>query len=90
MSHWYCKNCHDKKHSESVTCNENCADCGTPVEFVDTERGILFSKCQGDFYELTGKKPMVCAGNVSKGTVCGSLDYVRYLENIINPPAEEK
>ena len=58
--HWYCKQCEDRKEPESVTFEENCADCGANVVFIETIRGILFSRIQGDYYELTGEKPLLC------------------------------
>lgn len=89
MAHWYCKKCSAKKEPASVTFEENCSDCGTHVNFINTKRGVLFNKAQGDYYELTGEKPMICAGNVSEGTCGGSMGYVRYLEQIVNPPTKE-
>ena len=85
MSHWYCETCRNKKEPESVTFEENCADCGTPVNFVDTQRTFLFTKTQGDFYELTGKKPLVFAGRM----ICGSMDYVKHLEDLLKSNEEQ-
>ena len=82
--HWYCEQCKDRKEPVSVTFEENCSDCGTNVIFVETIRGILFNRTQGDYYELTGKKPFLCLKtDEGKFKTCGSIEYLQYLENII-------
>ncbi|KKL97576.1 hypothetical protein LCGC14_1833090 [marine sediment metagenome] len=82
--HWYCKQCEDRKEPESVTFEENCADCGANVVFIETIRGILFSRIQGDYYELTGEKPLLCLkADGDKFKAYGSIEYIEYLENII-------
>jgi len=84
MTHWYCPNCKNKKEPQQVTFEENCADCGTPVIAVDSYRGILFSKMQGNFYELTGEKPFFTVkkddGQVIK---VATPNYTTFLEHLL-------
>lgn len=77
MSHWYCPECKERKEPEQVTFQENCSDCGTEIKFIDTLRGILFSKLQGEFYELTGQKPLKYVDK----KVVGAIEYVWFLES---------
>lgn len=47
----------------------------------DVRRGILFTKPQGDYYELTGKKPLECYRNFEgKYTITATPEYFKYLE----------
>ncbi len=93
MSHWYCKKCRSSKEPTKVTYEENCADCGFPVVFVDKVRGILFSKLEGEYYELTGEKPYHRAARFDEEwgamETVASMDYVKFLVDVIkNSPKE--
>ena len=83
--HWYCKYCQKVIEPKSVTYDEKCEICNTPVDFIDVTASFLFNQTEKEFYELTGLYPLLYAKDINSdySKIVGCKEYIDFLVNKI-------